>query len=72
MDSWQRFLQLHAQVTSWCDDKKTLLTEPLNLNSLQETRQKFNVYEVRSLIYKCSMGHGFFNCMIFYSWPPRH
>lgn len=53
MDSWQRFLQLHAQVNNWCQDKKGLMTEPLVLNSLTETRQKLNVYDVRHIIYLC-------------------
>jgi len=46
LDSWQRFLQLYAQVMSWCEEKKTFLQEPLQLTSLSETRQKLNVYGV--------------------------
>lgn len=46
LDSWDRFLQLHAQVMSWVDEKNQFLKEPIKLSSMAETRQKLNAYVV--------------------------
>lgn len=46
IDSWQRFLQLHALVIAWVDEKKGFLAEPLHLISLVQARQKSQDYNV--------------------------
>ncbi|CAG7726205.1 unnamed protein product [Allacma fusca] len=44
LDSWQKFLQLYAQVMAWGNEKKIFLQEPLQLASLPESRLKLNNY----------------------------
>lgn len=46
LDSWQRFLQLWRHVMNWVEDKKKLLAQPLTVATLDEAKQKFNVYAV--------------------------
>jgi len=47
LDSWKCFLQLHALVVSWVEEKKAFLAEPLHLTSLAQSRQKSQDYSVR-------------------------
>lgn len=47
LDAWQRFLSLHQQVMAWVEEKRGFLVEPLQLSTLQQTRQKLHDYSVR-------------------------
>lgn len=51
IDSWQRFLQLHALVLAWVEEKNSFLSEPLHLTSLVQARQKSHDYNVNGRIY---------------------
>ena len=44
MDSWQKFLHMHAAVSQWSKDKKALLDESLAaFAAIAETKQKLQV-----------------------------
>ena len=47
MDSWQKFLHMHAAVSQWSKDKRALLDESLAaFATIAETKQKLQVYAV--------------------------
>lgn len=47
LDAWQRFLTLYQAVLTWVNEKRAFLKEPLQLSTLQESRQKLHDYNVR-------------------------
>ena len=44
IDAWQRFLQLHAAVKSWCGEKEVFLTEPFTFTNLSTAKLKLQDY----------------------------
>ncbi|KAJ4429798.1 hypothetical protein ANN_22002 [Periplaneta americana] len=44
LDSWQRFMTLYKTVKSWVEEKQVFLSEPLQLSSLTQARQKLHDY----------------------------
>lgn len=49
MDAWSRFLSLYEAVKTWTEEKKVFLSEPLNLVTLSQARQKLHDYSVSTL-----------------------
>merc|ERR1719150_2177403 len=44
IDAWQRFLQFHAAVESWCAEKETFLAEPFSFTNLSSAKLKLQDY----------------------------
>jgi len=44
IDAWQRFLQFHAAVESWCSEKETFLAEPFSFTNLSSAKLKLQDY----------------------------
>merc|ERR1719348_2108233 len=44
IDAWQRFLQLHASVKSWCEEKDIFLKEPFTFTNLSSAKLKLQDY----------------------------
>jgi len=44
IDAWQRFLQLHAAVKSWCEEKDGFLKEPFTFTNLSSAKLKLQDY----------------------------
>ena len=45
IDSWQRFLQLHAAVKSWCEEKEEFVNQSLTFNNLSGAKLKLQDYQ---------------------------
>jgi len=44
IDAWQRFLQIHATVYSWCEEKENFLKEPFSFTNLSSAKIKMQDY----------------------------
>lgn len=44
LDGWSRFLQLHKAVMDWCREKRVLISETLDITTLQQAKQKHADY----------------------------
>ena len=44
IDAWQRFLQFHGIVRSWCHEKEQFLTEPFTFTNLSSAKLKLQDY----------------------------
>ncbi|KAL1139467.1 hypothetical protein AAG570_006451 [Ranatra chinensis] len=44
LDSWDRFLTLYNTVMNWVKDKQDVVSQPLELNSLTEAKQRLHDY----------------------------
>merc|ERR1712142_802863 len=40
IDAWQRFLQFHAALKSWCEEKESFLNEPFTFTNLSSAKLK--------------------------------
>ena len=46
IDAWDKFLELHESVMSWCSEKKNLVEEPLEFNGLAVAKQRLQTFGV--------------------------
>ena len=44
VDAWQRFLQFHSLLSSWCEEKEAFLTEPFSFTNLSAAKLKLQDY----------------------------
>ena len=44
VDAWQRFLQFHSLLVSWCQEKDSFLTEPFSFTNLSAAKLKLQDY----------------------------
>ena len=44
IDSWQRFLQFHSQLQTWCQEKDSFLSEPFSFTNLSTAKLKLQDY----------------------------
>merc|ERR1712045_438353 len=44
IDAWQRFLQFHSALKTWCDEKEAFLAEPFSFTNLSAAKLKLQDY----------------------------
>lgn len=44
LDGWSRFLHMHRAVMDWCREKKNMLSEPMDIHTIQQAKQKHAEY----------------------------
>jgi len=44
IDAWQRFLQFHAALKAWCEEKESFLNEPFTFTNLSSAKLKLQDY----------------------------